>query len=198
MHTPPRSRRLPLKASLLCLLAVALLSFAAGWPWDFLVPQSSQREAGGLQSATILRCHDGDTCTARMHDSHGGSEFRLRLVGIDAPELGKGREGGQSYAVQSRDALIAEIAGREVGLRTWGSDRYGRSLSEVYLGRKNVNVWMVQQGNAEVYRGRIDLPLLLQAYLSAELQAQRDGRGIWAAEEGYESPRRYRHRLARD
>lgn len=72
---------------------------------------------------------DGDTLRC-------GSE-RIRLNGIDAPELPghcrKGRSCAPGDPLASQRALANRIAGQRLIIRRWGTDHYGRTIASVYI-----------------------------------------------------------------
>lgn len=105
--------------------------------------------AGQYQVARVI---DGDTFIVK----HGGTKITIRLVGIDAPELSnKKRKDGQPFSRQSTQHLAGLVLNKIVDVKSYGPDRYGRTLGEVFLlDGKNVNIEMIQAGLAEVYRGR--------------------------------------------
>lgn len=147
-----------LKALLFPLVALAVLTARA----DFL-------------PVTVLAVHDGDTITVR---SHVGKQFRVRLAGIDAPEL------QQPHGIEARDHLAADIAGKDVGLITSGTDLYGRVIVTVMNHGTDENLAQLKAGFAWVYSkytGRIDRGTLA-AYLAAQTDAHDAKRGLWADE----------------
>lgn len=114
---------------------------------------------------------DGDTVKAYID----GSLQACRLEGIDAPEL------DQPYGNESKEALARMVIGKHnvragVGKR----DLYGRLLTNLYVGRVNVNVAMVERGNAHWYesfaRKRSDLE-------TAQARAEAGKRGLWGTKE---------------
>lgn len=89
-----------------------------------------------------LTAIDGDTIRA-------GNE-RLRLLGIDAPELHgcrKGRVCVPGDGRQSKAALARLLTGR-IRIDRVSRDRYGRSLVHVYADGRNVACVMVREGQA--------------------------------------------------
>ncbi len=58
--------------------------------------------------ATVERVSDGDTITAITSN---GTKLRLRLLGVDAPEIPHGKKPGQPYAEEARDYLDHLIGG---------------------------------------------------------------------------------------
>jgi endonuclease YncB( thermonuclease family) len=127
-------------------------------------------------SVVVDSVTDGDTIVLR-----GGR--RVRLVQIDTPEVYGGAECGGRAASRaltsqlprgSRVRLVADPA-------TDRTDRYDRLLRYVYLGARNLNVWMVARGHATPYfydgeRGRF------AAQLERSARRARAARlGLWGA-----------------
>ena len=97
--------------------------------------------AAATLSCTIYSVHDGDTVSADC----GGTRIKVRMVGIDAPEL------KQKYGRTSRQVLADHVLQKKVTLRTQGRDKYGRTIGEVFLNGESVNAWMVKGGHAWIY-----------------------------------------------
>ncbi|MGE4322441.1 MAG: thermonuclease family protein [Sphingobium sp.] len=96
--------------------------------------------------ASACTVTDGDTIKCRGE--------RIRLLGIDAPEIHGCRKGrvcvlGDGQA--SKLALERMMRGK-VRIDRVGRDRYGRSLSHVYAGRENVACRLVKKGLATYQR----------------------------------------------
>ncbi len=146
--------------------------------------------------AKVGRVSDGDTITAITSE---GTKLRLRLLGIDAPEVPHGKEPGQPFGEEAREYLTRLIGGRTVRVETYGPDGFNRILAMVFLGTVNVNEEMVQQGVAEVYRGA-PCKAYCRNLRAAELRAKQDRVGMWAQGTAYESPQafRQRHRIQGD
>lgn len=132
-------------------------------------------DARPAATRTIAQVVDGDTIRLV-----GGE--RVRLVQIDAPELGQ----GECYAHDARAALSHLLpAGTRVRIETDprldAVDRYGRRLGYVFKGRENVNHTLVLRGAASVWfygteRGRYAVQLE-----TAARNAKANRRGLWGA-----------------
>jgi endonuclease YncB( thermonuclease family) len=81
---------------------------------------------------------------------------------------------------------------RTVTVKSFGNDRYGRILGEVFLNEKNVNLEMVKSGLAEVYRGTPPKGQNIEPYWKAEEDAKKAGQGMWVLGAKYVSPREWR------
>ena len=78
---------------------------------------------------------------------------------------------------------------KTVDVKSYGADRNGRTLGEVFLlDGKNVNIEMVQAGLAECYRGRPASGLDMGPYWKAEEEAKAAKRGMWELGDKYVSP----------
>lgn len=134
-------------------------------------------EAGTARLSGSALVHDGDTLTLAGE--------RLRLRGIDAPELSQTcRRNGLEYACgrRAREALETLIAGRALSCSGRQRDRYERLLVTCTAGRVEINRAMVEQGWALAYGG----------YAAAESRASARGVGLWAGP--FERPQEWRVR----
>ena len=118
---------------------------------------------------------DGDTIAV----SKAG---RVRLLGIDAPEIGRGFDTQAPFAQQARERLIELVFRRWVRLEPDGAthDVYRRRLAYVF--REDgvfVNAAMVRDGLARV-SARAPLTRL-DELRRAEADAKRARRGMWGA-----------------
>jgi len=96
------------------------------------------------------RAGDGDSITCR-----GG---RLRLVGIDAPEISACRRGRQCVAGNGQASQQSLARGLRLGpirYRQISIDRYGRTIAAVYAGTTNLSCYQIRNGGA-VYVPRWD------------------------------------------
>lgn len=98
----------------------------------------------------VERITDGDTIVATISNQ---TKLRLRLLGIDAPEVPHGKKPGQPFGEEARDYLDHVIGGKPVRVDAYGLDEYKRILAVVWDDQVNVNLLMVAMGYAEVYRG---------------------------------------------
>lgn len=105
-------------------------------------------------AATALSCivTDGDTLRC-------GAE-RVRLIGIDAPELPghcrHNRHCAAGDAAASTAALAHLVHGRPVVLERHGRDRYGRTLAFARVGRVDLSCAQLRGGHA-TYVARWDI-----------------------------------------
>lgn len=124
----------------------------------FLLTISANSLAGQFK---VTRVTDGDT--VKIADN--GVKMKIRLVGIDAPETSKKKnQPGQPFSKKSTSYLADLVLNKSVEVKSYGTDRYGRTLGVVFVGGKNVNLEIIKAGMAEVYRGRPAGGLNLEPY----------------------------------
>ncbi len=140
---------------------------------------------------TCNRVLDGDT----IHLIGRNAEITLRLFGIDAPETSKSkRDPGQPFSRVAERHLADLVLNKAVEFKSYGADRYGRTLAVVFVEGRDVNLDLLRAGLAEVYRGAPASGPQMASYREAEKQARSAGRGMWALGESYVSPREWRER----
>jgi endonuclease YncB( thermonuclease family) len=89
-------------------------------------PASASEMLPGPYPAEIVRVIDGDTVEARVHVWLGLDQTtRIRLRGIDAPELHGQCPGEREAAAAARDHLIRLLAAGPVTVTDISIDKYG-------------------------------------------------------------------------
>jgi endonuclease YncB( thermonuclease family) len=128
---------------------------------------------------TVLSVGDGDTLTV----TDGTRRIKVRLACIDAPETAQSPYGGEA-----RKALQSLApSGSQVQVKTVASDRYGRTVAEVFRGGSNLNLALVKGGYAFVYRDYL-ANCDRNTYLGAEREAESRRKGVWAVPGGVTRP----------
>lgn len=85
-------------------------------------------------------------------------EIRLRLLGIDTPELKPlksipNREEHIKKANEAKNFLSQQILDKIVTIEFKENDKYGRPLGSIYLNNINLNNLMIEKGYAKKYSG---------------------------------------------
>lgn len=154
-------------------LALALLSLGGGVTC----------RAAGLPppwQGRVTQVVDGDTLW--VQPERGGPARKVRLDGIDAPEI------CQHHGLLAREQLAAQVEGHEVRVLPRRHDDYGRLLARVEWRGQDVGRWMVRQGHAWSYRYRTQPG----PYARQEGQARASRLGLWQGRP--ERPRTFRQR----
>jgi len=124
---------------------------------------------------------DGDTLWV-VPDA-GGTPRKLRLQGVDAPEI------CQRGGVAAREALRALVIQRRLTVQVKYFDNYGRGLAHIEAEGQDVAAAMVRQGQAWSYRWHRSLG----PYAAQEALARQDRIGVFA-QPTPELPRDFRQR----
>jgi micrococcal nuclease len=134
---------------------------------------ASPAEAAQAIAGTIVSVGDGDTIRVRTADK----TLTVRLSCIDSPEMSQ-KPYGQASANRLRQLLPV---GQTVTLQVVDTDRYRRTVAKVFTGKTSVNLTLVQEGQAAVYRQYLSgCPELRERLLSAEASAKSRRLGFWA------------------
>lgn len=129
-------------ACLVAALAATLTACAAS------TPEPTRGDASST-TATVDAVVDGDTIRVSID---GQDEGRLRLVGIDAPELNHDTGNPDCHAEQATAALTDYLAGQDVTLTIdpaqGDTDRYDRLLRFVEHDGQDIGLWLIENGHA--------------------------------------------------
>jgi endonuclease YncB( thermonuclease family) len=109
-----------------------------------------------MHPADVLRVLDGDTFEARVHVWPGlDVTTKVRLRGIDAPELKAKCSEERAKAEAARNALAAILAQGEVGIGQVGLDKFGGRVDAVASTKTtpDVSAALLQAGLARSYDG---------------------------------------------
>jgi micrococcal nuclease len=167
-----RRIRQPTPGHVVCAVIVALLLYRYA--------VSTSEEGAGKQrrkkSVTVAWVLDGDT-----FETEGGE--RVRLLGMDAPEVAHHDQQEEPYGDESTTWLRQQIGGRTVTLHLGveETDRYGRTLAWVYTANGTlINQLALSTGQAKLL-DRFGLPLDLEPALRKAAATARIQRvGLWA------------------
>ena len=123
---------------------------------------------------------DGDTVLLVVEGER--EPLKWRIQGIDAPE--SCQPGGE----RSREALMALVQRRTVGLEPHGQDTYGRQLGKLLVDGRDVGAEMVRSGWAWAYSYRTGRG----PYAALQREAERERRGVFSARDSAMSPAVFR------
>ena len=129
---------------------------------------------GDTQTAEVRHVLDGDTVILQTNQ-------HVRLIGINAPELGKDGAPEQPLAARARERLVQLVRGQRVILvfEDERQDHYGRLLAHLYLpDGRDVEEILLHEGLAWAVAVPPNVAKLA-ALLAAENEARAAGRGVW-------------------
>lgn len=143
-----------------------VLTFRHGTNWP--IPHATDRQSRDAEiilqqtgnpdnrlPVDVVRTIDGDTFLARVHQRDGRDLVaRIRLRGIDAPEMKASCQDELNKAEAATDALRNLLGQGGVTIYNLGSEKYGRVLADVATKRTtNVSAAMLAGGYARSYNG---------------------------------------------
>lgn len=143
------------------------------WLFCFFLVVSAWADEWQIGVQTVF---DGDTVLLTNED-------RLRLRGIDAPEVRHGKKRGQYYGQEAKALVQQLVQGQKLVLdsKELSRDRYDRLIGTPRLENgRNVALVLVQEGAAFVYPHTSDKDMdFAQDLLAAQVTAMNRGLGFW-------------------
>lgn len=123
--------------------------------------------AATVLTGQVVRVADGDTITILTPERQ---QIKIRLAEVDAPEK------KQAFGQQAKDFTSELVAGKVVSVQVRDTDRYGRTVGEVFLADgRSVNRLLVENGFAWWYRQYSRDASLGEL----EKNARAERRGLW-------------------
>lgn len=159
------------------------IAATAAVAWLMLVPAAWAETLHGR----VVSVHDGDTMQVEV----AGRREKIRLVGIDTPEISQA-----PWGVRARDYTRRLALGKAVRVETdvQPRDRYGRLLGYVYIGDTFVNLEVIKSGHAVLLTYPPNVKHV-HAFTAAQTDARKQQRGIWDPREPLtETPYQHRHK----
>jgi micrococcal nuclease len=173
------------RRDILAILAVIFLAACPLWSNQALASPP-------LREARVLKVHDGDTVTILMD----GKEYRTRLIGIDAPEMGQ-----RPWGNRAKDHLISIMKHNdwavyvETGIVQF--DKYNRLLAYLWIKEKDcINERMLLDGYAVLFTIQPN-SRHVDRFKKAQRIAREQRRGIWGPDGLKETPLDYKKKHPR-
>jgi micrococcal nuclease len=166
------SKSLPTVGIILSIFLAILLGSSSGYPVF--------GRDGFPDSGTVIRIADGDTVTVEFADR---VERRVRLIGVDAPEMDDPREDVAFHAFLARRFAFHHLYRRDVRLTYDFSplDEHGRVLAYIWPGEKNLfNEFIIRQGFAAAFLKYPYRKDYQKRFRAAEALARAENRGFWS------------------
>ncbi|MBT9257759.1 thermonuclease family protein [Phycicoccus sp. KQZ13P-1] len=160
---------------------MAALAVVGVVPVALLVGENPPSSAGSV--VTVVGILDGDTVIVAGDEAL--DVHRVRVLGVDAPEMGRDGAPADCWALQAREQLMREVP---VGSRAVlvpdstrrSVDRYGRLLRYLQVDDRDVGADLLEAGGARTYWPTGD-GKRASRYVQTALRAERAGRGLWGA-----------------
>ncbi len=161
------------------LLLAALIIAAFGISRLLEEPTAPLPPKGAELACRVSEVYDGDTVAASCEEG----KLKVRIFGIDAPELGQ-----KPWGKHSRDLLRNLIPQSPVRLEVTDRDRYGRVVARLYQNNQDLGLKLVRQGGAVVYT-RYNKS---RYYRIAQGEAKREKLGVWSRPGAQQEPWEWR------
>jgi endonuclease YncB( thermonuclease family) len=122
---------------------------------------------------SVVGISDGDTIKVL---TPAKQQIRVRIAFIDCPET------GQAFGSRAKQAMSELVFGKDVELRPYTIDRYGRLVAVVYIDGIDTGLDLLTAGLAwPYYRYLPEAPSSLQdSYRSAAERAKAARLGLWS------------------
>lgn len=131
-------------------------------------------------NAKVVDVYDGDTCTIVIRLNNNWTKFKLRALGYDTPEMKPSKDINNrdeliNMAIKSRNYYTSRITNCDIDLakhynkkemkellknntklvkvKSYGWDKYGRFLGEIFVDQVNINEEMIDKQYAYRYDG---------------------------------------------
>jgi len=106
-----------------------------------------------LSRVKVISVYDGDTITVAGYYNMDVYKFKVRINGIDTPEMRTHDLNEKEIALISRDVLCSKIDNKWIMLENISYDKYGRILADVYLNQENISDYLIEKRLAVKYDG---------------------------------------------
>jgi micrococcal nuclease len=111
---------------------------------------------GDYQGAIYLQNYDGDTIRFNLpgYPSIAGKDIRVRVNGIDTPEI-KGKCKKEKYKAQQARDMVADILkdAEKITLKNMNRGKYFRIAADVIVDGENLGDMLIDAGMAIKYNG---------------------------------------------
>lgn len=131
------------------------------------LPAHAENVLRGIVSSV----RDGDTVTVGI----GVERIRVRLAGIDAPEL------KQPYGKEAREFLASMVLNKSIVVTWRKKDKYRRTVGTLLMDGRDVNLELLRAGLAWHYTQYAyeQTNIARTLYSATERQARDQHRGLW-------------------
>lgn len=154
----------------------------------FLPEKNSDSLQNDIKSRVyVSKVHDGDTVSVLIE----GRKVKVRLIGIDAPEIGQKPWGGRSKKYLEN---LINTSGRKITLEfdVEKKDKYNRLLAYLWAGEGvMINFEMLRKGYAMIFTVPPNVKYV-GYFRAAQKEAREKKIGIWSKKGLKEKPADYR------
>jgi micrococcal nuclease len=112
----------------------------------------------------------------------GARELDVRLIGVDTPETVHPSKPVQCFGPKASSFTKTHLEGKQVRLEfdVEKRDRYGRTLANVWTGKKMFNEILIKRGFGQVSTYPPNVKYV-DRFVAAQRAARNSNRGLWSA-----------------
>lgn len=180
-----KSDLVKIRFAIYVLLIVLMFVFASGLEDPRTMPKKIEVEVPMTEQIqnniyVVTEVIDGDTIDV----TNDGKTLRVRLIGIDSPEIRDASKPVECFGKEASDFLNSLILSKEITMEAdptqSDKDKYDRLLRYIFIANgENINQTMVANGYAFEYTYK--MPYKYQAaFKAAQAEARKEGKGLWA------------------
>jgi micrococcal nuclease len=150
------------------------------------IPLENSLENITKTEATVVKVIDGDTIEVLLD----GKNERIRLIGVDAPELEHDNRQSQHFGQESKSFVTRQLKNKKVSLfrdnLCSDRDKHNRLLRYVYADEKLFNARIIATGYAYAFCA---FPFERKdQFLQLEAMARENNRGMWGNQKSDQTP----------
>ena len=123
---------------------------------SFSTTVNAKQSFGDYEGAIYVRNYDGDTITFNLPNLHPiiGKKIRVRLNGIDTPEI-KGKCDKEKYDAEQAREMVGDIlkGAEKITLKNMQRGNYFRIASDVIVDGESLADMLIEAGMAVRYDG---------------------------------------------
>lgn len=162
-----------------CTLTIAAAAVALALALTSCTPAEISTTPATSTVATVVAVVDGDTIDVKTSTG----EERVRLIGIDTPEISRDGGADDCYAQEARTYLDQLVYGHDVELVSdptqADADQYGRLLRHVLIEGQSAAQLAIEAGAGTEYTYDSSYDRRSD-YLAAQDRARDTGAGLWS------------------
>lgn len=120
------------------------------------VGEAKEKTYGNLIVSELVSVYDGDTFTVNLKGLHPiiGESIRIRLLGVDTPEIRDPNPKVKQLALQAREfTKSALLSAHTIYLMDIRRDKYFRIVADVYLDDCRLSELLIDAGLGKPYDG---------------------------------------------
>ena len=140
--------------------------------------ESVAAPSSSSEKGIVTAVFDGDTIRVKLNN---GSHRKVRLIGVNAPEIGDKRKKVKFHAFLAKRFSFYYLYKKRVELSfDWQrEDKYGRLLAYVWIGEELFNNFIIREGFASAFLKYPFRKDYQKIFMKSEKYARKMKKGLW-------------------